>query len=453
MLKIRQIKGLARETLLPNYGTVFAAYLLSFMTEFIVFMLAMFSLLIAAFNVDSGFVLNNMGLDLRVIQQGYRPIPEVGIAGVVIYVLLAVFAIVLSVWLSISRRKIILRLCLGEKTNSSDIFYAFMPGSHPWKVIFTYVMGDILVMLNLLIPGLLYMAAVATGYNYVTAYIGEPWSIALIAVAALTLLWMVYLKFAFSFAGIIMVDRPSVGIFGALKESFKITAFKKIKYIWFRYFSFLFWAPVLAISRLSALWVLPYFEAALMVFYISLRKEEHLIPAYRAMNGKTPDGPVEREDDEEVFEDIDLGNEKKAKEKKNSFVNTVSTATAAAAAAASAVIIKKENDKHEEEKKTEKVEKTETIEEAVKPIEKVASEDNGTVVPPEEITVEGQIDYSPEENEWPGQMTIFESNEEEISLSTDKREEEALEEPANIIRMTADNPINESTVTITDDIV
>lgn len=292
MKKIRDMKALARETLLDKYGTVIGAYFLSgVITAVSVFITV---LCIAAALANTG---RFEPLARRLIPS-FKAIPALSVVCSVLFTAFVIFTVILVCWLRFGRKKLLLNICRGEKYGCSDIFYAFKAGAHPWRIIGVQLAGAFFVFVNNLIPLIVLLAARVSGFNVNQPDTKSPWYIAIIAVNVLTTLWMAWLSLGFTFADTVILDRPETGVLEALRESLRVTALKKIKLLWMVSFSFIFWYILISISKLAALWVLPYIETTLMIFYLCARGEEFVIPANRPAAPeaeKTPDGQMSKE--------------------------------------------------------------------------------------------------------------------------------------------------------------
>ncbi|MCQ2401500.1 MAG: DUF975 family protein [Lachnospiraceae bacterium] len=275
MKKIRDMKALARESLLDKYGTVIGAYFLSGV-------LVSISALLAVFNIVAA--LANTRRFEPVAQKfipSFKAVPALSVVGAVFFTAFLVFTVILSYWLRFGRKKLLLNICRGEKYGCSDIFYAFKGGTHPWRVIGVNIVGTIFVNVNFLIPTFLSWAAKVSGYDEKNPDPQSPWFIAILVVNIITLLWVIWLSIGFTFADTVILDKPDTGVLEALKESLHITRFKKLKLFWMVTFSFIFWYLLMWLCRIASLWVLPYIETTMVVFYLCAMGEEFVIPANR----------------------------------------------------------------------------------------------------------------------------------------------------------------------------
>lgn len=275
MKKIRDMKALARESLLGKYGTVIGAYFLSGVLIFLSSILTVLSIVFALANT------RGLGRYVKQVIPSFNAVPALSVFLAAAFAALLVFTIILGCWLKFGRTKLLLNICRGEKYGCSDIFYAFKSGTHPWRVIGIYILETVFVNAAFLIPFIVTLAAKVSGYNVNEPDPGGPWGIAIIAVNVLTVFWALWLSLGFTFADTVILDRPGTGVLEALKESLRITRFKKIRLFWLMTFSFIFWYILISISKLASLWVLPYIETTLVIFYLCARGEEFVIPANR----------------------------------------------------------------------------------------------------------------------------------------------------------------------------
>ena len=291
MKKIRDMKALARETLIGRYGTVIGAYFLSGLMIFLSGLLALFCLLTAFANTDRFEPM------IRKTIPSFQRNPALSVICAVLFAVSAVFTFILSCWLRFGRQKLLLNICRGEKYGCSDIFYAFKRGSHPWKVIGVSLLTLIFVEAANLIPAALSLAAGAFGYDRGNQDPVSPWGIAIFAANILALLLSLWLSMGFTFAETVIIDRPEAGVFEAIRNSLRITKHRKLKLFWMVILSFFFWYLLICIVKIASLWVLPYVEASVIIFYLCARGEEFVIPANRPETGSVPETeevPVEK---------------------------------------------------------------------------------------------------------------------------------------------------------------
>lgn len=283
MKKIRDMKALARQSLLGKYGTVIGAYFLSGA-------LIGLSALLAVFSIVAAFA--NTGRFEPVAQKvipSFKAVPALSVVFAVLFTAFILFTVILTIWLRFGREKLLLNICRGEKYGCSDIFYAFKGGTHPWRVVVVRLLGSFFIEVNYLIPAILMWAAKVSGYDRKNPDTQSPWFIAIIIVNVLVAIWTIWLSIGFTFSETVIIDRPDTGVFEALKASLNVTKFKKLKLFWMVTFSFIFWYFAVWLVKIASLWVLPYVETTVIIFYLCARGEEFVIPA----NKPKADAPEE----------------------------------------------------------------------------------------------------------------------------------------------------------------
>ena len=287
MLRIRDIKAYAKETLLGRYGTVIGAYFLSGLLRFLCLLLTALSLLLALGNT------NRFSPFVREYIPSFRPVPALSVLCAVLFPFLLLFSVILSVWFGFGREKLILNLCRGNTYGVGDIFYGFRSGSHPWKVVALYIVRYLLIEVNLLLPLLTEWMATASGYRYLKGHtdFGNPWGIAIFVVSLLAALWMLWLELGFTFADTVLIDRPETDVIDALRESLHILKFRKLKLLGC-VVSFILWGMLWSMIPVTGLWIGPFIEASMTIFYLSARGESGYIPAVRAAAAGTSEPEV-----------------------------------------------------------------------------------------------------------------------------------------------------------------
>jgi len=276
-MKIKDIKALARETLLDKYATLILAKVLIGMISFILCLLCV---------VLAGFTLINTGefnhLILRYFP-GFVSSTAAAIIGGILLAALLIFSVIFSVWVEFGYTKLLLKIGRGQKCSTADILYGFSKEAHPWKVLWTGILCYLMVMACLLIPALLQAIAAVCGYVPETASSSDPWAIAIAVVAIITFLWQIYFAFALSCAQLIVIDDPEIDIMDAVRKSMKITRGNKFRIFWLSSFSFLFWNILCIIVPILGIWVLPYIEMTAVLFYLSMSGDLRENPAYREL--------------------------------------------------------------------------------------------------------------------------------------------------------------------------
>lgn len=290
-MKIRNMKAYAREVLLHRYGIVIGTWILSGIIVAVSGILTLVSI---------GFALANTERFAEMIQKqnpGFVRIPALSVVFSVVFTALLLFTAVLAIWVDIGRKKIILRICRREETRVTDLFYAFKRGSRPLRIVALSIVQYVLVEINLLIPLLLSKIAGLCGHSVPDTYdFSTPWGIAVSAANILVLLWMFWLSAGFMFSETALIDHPSLRVTEALRESLRITRWKKLKLLWML-FSFIFWVLLMELAPVARLWVSPYIEASIVAFYLSAKGESCDLSS--SVKEPSEEAPVEETD---VFE-------------------------------------------------------------------------------------------------------------------------------------------------------
>lgn len=275
MKKTGDMKALARETLLGKYKTVIGACLLSGITVFLSGLPALFCILAAFANTE------RFEPAVRKLIPSFQKSPALSVIFAVLFTAFSLLTFILACFMRIGRQKLLLNICRGEKYGCSDIFYAFRRGSHPWRIIGVDIVTLMFVNAAYIIPAVLSLAARACGHDQREPVLSDPWGIAVFAVNILALLLSFWLSLGFAFAATVIIDRPEARIMEALKASLRITKHRKLKLCWLISVSFIFWYLLVWTVKIASLWVLPYIEATVIIFYLCARGEEFAIPANR----------------------------------------------------------------------------------------------------------------------------------------------------------------------------
>lgn len=276
-MKIKEIKALARETLLENYHKLILAKLLVSLLSLILMLISGVLLLFTMVNL--GFFTDR----IKWFIPGFAASTPAAIIGVILLTAMLVFSVIFFVWVDFGYTKLMLHIARGQKASTADILYGFRKEAHPWKVFWTELLCGILVMANLLLPAFVQAIAVVCGYVPEEAESNNPWSIAILVVTILAALWMIYEVFALAFADIIVIDDPEIDVMDAIRKSMKITRGNKLRMFWLVTFSFLFWAIPLEIVPIIGLWVKPYIGMTVTLFYLSISGGLKDNPAYREL--------------------------------------------------------------------------------------------------------------------------------------------------------------------------
>ncbi|MBQ7174111.1 MAG: DUF975 family protein [Lachnospiraceae bacterium] len=286
MMKVREIKALARETLIGRYGTLIIAGILSALLILLSAAIALAGLA-AAVNWSGilagpdgqGVRITAPGIDATINSPVQASVPLMA-AGVMVFTLFLILTVILVIWLGIGKRKLMLNICRGDKYGIGDIFYGFSAEAHPFRVILTSIARFLIHNL----VGLIALGILA-GIQYASAHsaAATPQQFRIILYVALAVLILIQLNvdLGFAFAELSIIDRPETRIGAALGHSRAVTKGRKIKLIWMMTFSFIFWILLMSICRFTALWIVPYIRAAFTVLYLDGDGSAWQIPANR----------------------------------------------------------------------------------------------------------------------------------------------------------------------------
>ena len=145
MLKVREIKALARQTLIGRYGTLILAGIVAAVLVFLS-SAAMFGGLAAALNWSgalagpdgNGYSIIQPGINLHIYSDAAPSMPLM-IAGVVVFTIFLIITLILLIWFYIGKRKLMLNICRGDRYGVGDLFYGFSAEAHPFRVIFASI--------------------------------------------------------------------------------------------------------------------------------------------------------------------------------------------------------------------------------------------------------------------------------------------------------------------------
>ena len=286
MMKVREIKALARETLIGRYGTLIFAGIFSALLILLSAAVALAGLA-AAVNWSGilagpdgqGVRITAPGIDATINSPVQASVPLM-VAGVMVFTLFLILTVILVIWLNIGNRKLMLNICRGDKYGIGDIFYGFSAEAHPFRVILTSIARFLIHNL----VGLIALGVLA-GIQYASAHsdAATPQQFRIILYVALALMILIQLNvdLGFVFAELSIIDRPETRIGAALGHSRAVTKGRKLKIIWMMTFSFIFWIILMGICRFASLWIMPYIRAAYTVLYLDGDGSAWQIPANR----------------------------------------------------------------------------------------------------------------------------------------------------------------------------
>ena len=258
MIKIKECKKLARETLLGRYGTVIGAGLVAGIIEFFLLMAAGFSLLFA-------LIYGN------VFDRGAELDTPMIVLGAVLFTVFLFLFIIMAVFANIGSTRLMLNICHGRRYSVADVFYGFTKGSHAGRAIgVTIALFVIALMFSILQNIVIYCFSWRIGNM-------TEWAVCA-AVLAVLIIAQLYVCLGLFLADLIAVEEPGYGVFGCLKRSMELMKGKRLKALWFILFSFIGWQIVLLLCPFAAIWIYPYISCSRTVFYLAAKDELDLLP-------------------------------------------------------------------------------------------------------------------------------------------------------------------------------
>ncbi len=254
MMKVRECKALARETLIGRYSTMIGAYFLSLLI----------SLLMLAFTVGCAFfaVLNTGALNsaLNVNYNFSYPLVVIGVLGFLAMILVSWLV---TTWMEIGRQKLMLNICRGRRYGVGDLFYGFQTGAHPWKYVLASIILMIIVGVLRAVPG-----GIAAFITYVFKENSDQAQLVTAIVELVFLLFSLYISIRLMFTRTVLIDKPETDVMRAFGISGELMRGRKLKGFWLTYFSFLLWSILVVICPFVSLWVMPYMECTRTLFYL-----------------------------------------------------------------------------------------------------------------------------------------------------------------------------------------
>lgn len=248
MFKVKKCKSLARKTLLGKYACVVIAQILAFIFPFILGLLCVGSLALAAY----GGNLFGTGRDEALL-----------IVGALLFSAFLILTVLSSLFMRYGVTKLFIHICRGEKYGVGDIWYPFTRGAHPFKILVVEILNvlflgacSILVMTGVLIYG----SFGINGPTYVSVLCG--------ILIFLFILLLLFLMSSLFLSDLVIIDNPEAGISGAISGSFKLMKGHRLKGLWFIFFSFIFWQILVSFCHLTALWIIPYAGCSRIFFYL-----------------------------------------------------------------------------------------------------------------------------------------------------------------------------------------
>jgi len=273
MLKVREVKALARQTLIGRYTTLILAGIVAAVLVFLS-SAAMFGGFAAALNWSgalagpdgNGYSIIQPGINLHIYSDAAPSMPLM-IAGVVVFTIFLIITLILLIWFSIGKRKLMLNICRGDRYGVGDLFYGFSAEAHPFRVIFASIARFLIHnLVGLIALGLFLGSSRILRDMPDASYELKKWlPIVILVIMALIQL---NIDIGYTFAELSIIDRPETRVGEALKHSREVTKGRKLKLIWMALFSFIFWYLLISVCRFTALWILPYIRAAYTVLYL-----------------------------------------------------------------------------------------------------------------------------------------------------------------------------------------
>ena len=273
MLKVREIKALARQTLIGRYGTLILAGIVAAVLVFLS-SAAMFGGLAAALNWSgalagpdgNGYSIIRPGINLHIYSDAAPSMPLM-IVGVIVFTIFLIITLILLIWFYIGKRKLMLNICRGDRYGLGDLFYGFSAEAHPFRVIFASIARFLIHnLVGLIALGVFFGSSrILRDMPDASLELKKWLPIVLIVIMALIQL---NIDIGYTFAELSIIDRPETRVGEALKHSREVTKGRKLKLIWMALFSFIFWYLLICVCRFTALWILPYIRAAYTVLYL-----------------------------------------------------------------------------------------------------------------------------------------------------------------------------------------
>ena len=258
MIKIKECKRLARETLLGRYGTVIGAGLVAGIIEFFLLMAAVFSLLFA-------LIYGN------VFDRGAELDTPMIVLGAVLFTVFLFLFIIMAVFANIGSTRLMLNICHGRRYSVADIFYGFTRGSHAGRAIGVSIALFVIALIFSVLQNIVIYC-----FSWRIGNMTE-WAICAAAIAVL-IIAQLYVCLGLFLADLIAVEEPGYGVFGCLKRSMELMKGKRRKALWFILFSFIGWQIVLLLCPVAAIWIYPYISCSRTVFYLAAKDELDLLP-------------------------------------------------------------------------------------------------------------------------------------------------------------------------------
>lgn len=246
-MKIKDYKTKARLLLRGKYGILIAA---KFIEEMI-----SYAALVAVIMV--------LGATAAFILEGNAAL---GAGGAILFAAVLIAAVLVCLFISLGISKQYLNMCRRGYVSFSDLFYAFSRGAHPLR----YVWVSLWLFFILFVPGVIILLVFLT--LSILAFDSSP--VMLVISYAAFYIYLIYMSLRYAFAPVIVIDRPSLGVFAAMKRSARLTKGRKLRLIWLFCFSFLPWGiPLLLTLGIASLWIAPYIYTTVFLFYLDAERE------------------------------------------------------------------------------------------------------------------------------------------------------------------------------------
>ena len=253
-MKIREYKAMARKTLIGKYGLLVLAQILMGVLVGALIFCAVFSLLVGMGMFISGQGAGDAFAALLGAEAGF----------VVLFLLLLIAGIVLSYMMGIGYIRLCLNICRSVPHGFSDLFYGFRKGSHPLR----YLGVNLLLVL-------LYLALMAVYYLvlFILVDMAGLGDLGAILWSAVWLIGYCWVLLGFSFAPLIVIDKPETRVMEALSESRRLLKRRKLKYF-LLCLSFILWfIPLYLTFGIASIWIYPYMTFTELFFYLDASGE------------------------------------------------------------------------------------------------------------------------------------------------------------------------------------
>lgn len=246
-----QLKALAKEQLLGNYGMIAGAFAVILAISFAVFSIA--------------YTANVASLFGTALVDGGQVTPAL-ISSLVIYFLIALIIIALFYCMEVGLVYMSIQISRGNQVEIKDVFFSFT--HHPDKVLgmfFLFYFANILMNAPALIVSIIYRNEVSN--------LGSPMFFLYLILYLAASIGAVMLSLTYGLRYYFYCDHPEWKVLECIKQSRLILQGQKGRFFYI-YLSFIGWYFLIFLScGLALLWVRPYFFTVLANFYHELNGE------------------------------------------------------------------------------------------------------------------------------------------------------------------------------------